>query len=367
MELRNRLIELRIFSLLFYALVCYNETKLFHGSSPMSVTIVDIANKIGVSYTTVSRALNGKKGVGEKTRKRIIEEAERQGYQPNAIARGLVSKSTNTIGLIIPDITNPFFPEVARGVEDASREAGYNVFLCNSNWDRDQERSCLEALRQNRVDGLIINPNSLSNVEFIEKMGIPVVYLNTRIDEGESTYVGVDNVQGAQMATEHLIQCGYKRIAFVGGTIRSYSNNNRLKGYLTALEKQGMEKDSDLIMNGRFETESGYELTKRLFQLPNPPDAVFAGNDIIALGVMQYAQERRLNIPDDFGIIGFDDIYASSLPQIMLSTVAMPKTFLGKKAFEMLLDKIHSEESSTAQYVIKPKLVIRKTTRAIPE
>lgn len=333
----------------------------------MSVTIVDIANRIGVSYTTVSRALNGKKGVGEKTRKRIIEEAEKLGYQPNAIARGLVSKSTNTIGLIIPDITNPFFPEVARGVEDACREAGYNVFLCNSNWDKDQERSCLEALRQNRIDGLIINPNSMSNVELIEKMGIPVVYLNTRIDEGHSTYVGVDNVQAAQMATEHLIQGGYRRIAFAGGTVRSYSNNNRLKGYLAALEKHGIPRDGDLIMNGRFETESGYEMTKRLFQLENPPDAVFAGNDIIALGVMQYAQEMNLRIPEDFGIIGFDDIYASSLPQIQLTTVAMPKTFLGKKAFEMLLDKIHSEEASTAQYVIKPKLIIRKTTRPLSE
>lgn len=331
----------------------------------MSVTIVDIANKIGVSYTTVSRALNGKKGVGEKTRKKIIEEAKRLGYQPNAIARGLVSKSTYTVGLIIPDITNPFFPEVARGVEDACREAGYNVFLCNSNWDNDQELSCLEALRQNRVDGIIINPNSLSNVEMLEKMGIPVVYLNTRIDESISTYIGIDNVQGGQMATEHLIQCGYKRIGYMGGTIRSYSNNNRLKGYLNALEKYGMGRDNDLIINGKFETEFGYEGARKFFQLSNPPDAIFAANDLIALGVLQYAQEKGLKVPEEFGIIGFDDIYASSLPQIQLSTIAMPKTFLGKKALELLLDKIRSEEASSAQYVIKPKLVVRKTTRKI--
>jgi len=330
----------------------------------MSVTIVDIANRIGVSYTTVSRALNGKKGVGEKMRKRILEEAEKLGYQPNAIARGLVSKSTFTIGLIIPDITNPFFPEVARGVEDACREAGYNVFLCNSNWDRDQERSCLEALRQNRVDGIIINPNSMANVEFLEKMNIPVVYLNTRIDEGMSTYIGIDNEQGSITATEHLIECGYKRIAYVGGTVRSYSNNTRLKGYLAALEKNGIDKDSELIVNSKFETESGYEACKKLLQLQNPPDAVFAANDIIALGVMQCVQEAGLRIPEDFGIVGFDDIYASALPQIMLTTIAMPKYFLGKKAFELLLDKIHSEEAGSAQYVIKPKLIIRRTTRA---
>lgn len=328
----------------------------------MSVTIIDIAERIGVSYTTVSRALNGKKGVSEKTRQRIIEEAKKMGYQPNAIARGLVSKSTNTIGLIIPDITNPFFPDVARGVEDASRKVNYNVFLCNSNWDKVREREILEALRQNRVDGIIINPNSYGNVEFLAQLGIPVVYLNTKVDDGESTYIGIDNVKGAMIATEHLIECGYQRIAYIGGTVKSYSNNQRVKGYLTALENQGIEKDQSIIVNGKFETESGYEITKKLLASDNPPDAVFAGNDIIALGVLQCAQEMNLDIPGKFGIVGFDDIYTSSLPQIQLTTVAMPKYFLGKKAFEMLLDKLNSEESGVAQYVIKPKLIVRKTT-----
>jgi len=328
----------------------------------MSVTIIDIAERIGVSYTTVSRALNGKKGVSEKTRQRIIEEAKKMGYQPNAIARGLVSKSTNTIGLIIPDITNPFFPDVARGVEDAARNANLNVFLCNSNWDKEREREILEALRQNRVDGIIINPNSYSNVEFLDQLGIPVVYLNTKVDDGESTYIGIDNIKGAVIATEHLIECGYERIAYVGGTVKSYSNNQRVKGYLQALETQGISKDPSIIVNGKFETESGYEITKRLLKSDNPPDAIFAGNDIIALGVLQCAQEMGLDIPDKFGIVGFDDIYTSSLPQIQLSTVAMPKYFLGKKAFELLLDKLNSEETGVAQYVIKPKLIVRKTT-----
>lgn len=328
----------------------------------MSITIVDIAERMGVSYTTVSRALNGKKGVSEKKRLEIVEEAKKMGYQPNAIAQGLVNKSTRTIGLVIPDITNPFFPDVARGVEDASRKAKYNVFLCNSNWEANREKEILEALRQNRVDGIIINPNSYSNIEFLNMLKIPTVYLNTKVDEGESTYIGIDNVKGAIIAVEHLIACGYKRIAYVGGTIKSYSNNQRVKGFMMTFDNKGIEIDPTLVVNGDFTTESGYELTKKLLLSDNPPDAVFAGNDIIALGVLECAQELKLDIPREFGIVGFDDIYASSLPQIQLSTIAMPKYFLGKKAFELLLDKINSEETAIAQYVIKPKLIARKTT-----
>lgn len=331
----------------------------------MSATIVDIANKIGVSSATVSKALNGKKGVSDRIRMLIKEEAEKTGYQPNAIARGLVSKSTNTIGLIIPDISNPFFAEVVRGVEDMCREWGYNLILCSSNWDINQERACLEKLSRNRVDGIIINPHPLSKSKCIEKLGIPTVYLNTRKNGGQVSYVGIDNEAGAQMATEHLIQCGYRRIAFLGGATRSYSNNERLNGYLITLEKHGIKPDNRLVMAGNFSTESGYVLTKRIFERPNRPDAIFACNDTIAIGAMQYAQERRINIPKDLGIVGFDDINASSLPQVQLSTVAIPKTFLGKKAMDILMDKIQTESSSAEIYVIKPKLVIRKSTQLI--
>lgn len=329
----------------------------------MSITIVDIAQKLGVSYTSVSRALNGKKGVSGETRRRILAEAEKLGYQPNALARGLVSKSTSTIGLVIPDITNPFFPEVARGVEDACREAGYNLFLCNSNWDRDQERLCLEALQKNRVDGLIINPNSAANVAFIEKMRIPVVFLSTRIDDKKTSYVGIDNAWGARLAVEHLLACGYQRFGFIGGTDQSYSNRNRQIGYLEALNAHGVAVDEGLILNGSFDTESGYQLARQLFSGPNPPDAVFAGNDIIALGVLQYVQERGIRVPEDFGLVGFDDIYAAGLPQVQLTTIAMPKTYLGRKAFDMLLEKISAPETAAAQYVIQPKLMVRNTTR----
>jgi LacI family transcriptional regulator len=329
----------------------------------MSITIVDIAQKLGVSYTSVSRALTGKKGVGPETRKRILAEAEKLGYQPNALARGLVSKSTSTVGLLIPDITNPFFPEVARGVEEACRQAGYNLFLCNSNWDRDQERRCLEALQKNRVDGLIINPSSAANVGFIEKMRIPVVFLNTKIDDRKTSYVGIDNALGAGMAVDHLLACGYKRIAFIGGTDQSYSNVQRQAGYVGALRLHGLAVEEGLILNGSFDTDSGYQLARRLLESPNPPDAIVAGNDIIALGVLQYTQEKRLAVPQDFGLVGFDDIYAAGLPQVQLTTIALPKRQLGRQAFSMLLEKMGTPDTPSAQYVIQPQLVVRNTTR----
>ena len=330
----------------------------------MSITIVDIAEKLGVSYTSVSRALTGKKGVSGSTRERILAEAEKLGYQPNAIARGLVSKSTSTVGLLIPDITNPFFPEVARGVEEACRAAGYNLFLCNSNWDRDQELQCLEALQKNRVDGLIINPGSAANVGFIEKMRIPVVFLNTRIDDWKTSYVGIDNALGARLAVDHLWACGYRRIAFIGGTDQSYSNLQRQSGFVDALGSHGVTVDEGLLLNGSFDTESGYQLARKLLESANPPDAIFAGNDIIALGVLQYTQQKRLAVPEQLGLVGFDDIYAAGLPQVQLTTIALPKRLLGRKAFSMLLEKMGAPETPSAQYVIQPQLVIRNTTRS---
>lgn len=330
----------------------------------MSVTIIDIAKKIGVSYTTVSRALNGKPGVNEETRKKILEESKRMNYQPNAIARGLVSKYTNTIGLIIPDISNPYFPAIARGIEDAARLVNYDVFLCNTNWDAEREKSCIQALLQKRVDGIIINPNSSSNLDFISDLNIPIVLLNSKNIRGNHSYINVDNCQGGFLATEHLIKSNYKKIAFVGGTTNSDANNQRLNGYKEALSYYGVETNESYIINGEFNLESGYNLTKQLLSLQNPPDAIFAANDIIALGVMQCIQEFNLDIPTQFGIVGFDDIYSSQLPQIQLSTIQQPTYFIGKKSFEVFLDKVNGndQDNLVKQILLDLKLIVRKTT-----
>lgn len=332
----------------------------------MNITIVDIANELNVSYTTVSRALNGKKGVSDALRKKIIEVAAEMGYHPNAIARGLVNKSTMSIALIIPDITNPFFPAIARGVEDVARKHHYNVFLYNTNWEDQRERDCLAAIKRNRVDGIIINPASENNILQIKEVDIPTVFLSTKVTHPESMYVGADNVSGGFIATEHLIECGYKRIAFVGGTTSSYSNNMRLKGYKQALRKHKINIDHNIVKNGKFSTKSGQAITEEMLNSKNPPDAIFAANDIIALGVLQQLRSNNISTPDSFGVVGFDNIYLAGLPQIQLTTIDMPTYYMGKKAFEMLLERLNTPQICTmAEYIIKPKIIIRKTTNAI--
>ncbi len=328
----------------------------------MSVTIIDIAKKAGVSYTTVSRALNGKKGVSAKMRAKILAIADDMGYHPNEIARGLVNKSTMSIGLIIPDITNPFFPAIARGIETSARKYNYNVFLYNTSWDPTIERECLTTLKRNRVDGIIINPSSIANLKQIDELAIPTVFLSTKAKRKATSFVGVDNVFGAFIATEHLIKKGFQRIAFVGGTNDSYSNNMRYKGYKKALRQYGIKLDKKLVKIGKFKSESGKKLTGELFKLAEPPDAIFAANDIIALGVLEQLQTGNSRPKDAFGVVGFDNIYIAGLPQINLTTVEIPTYFMGEKAFEMLYEKIGNDHLiSSSEYIIKPELIIRNT------
>lgn len=325
------------------------------------ITIKDIAKKTGVSYTTVSRALNGKPGVNQSTMELILAEAKRMGYQPNGIARGLVKKYTNTIGLIIPDITNPFFPAIARGVEDEANRHGYNVFLCNTNWDEEREKSYLEALQEKRVDGIIIQAAEDSQQDY-ENLSIPVVPVNTQCFRGAGSYVGVDNEKGGLLATKHLIESGYRRIAFVGGKT-AYTNEKRLEGYKRALDTFGFSIDESIITHGDFTTRSGYEQMGKLLKQSSPPDAVFAGNDLIALGVMNSVQEYGLHIPQDIGIVGFDNIYFAEFPQVQLTTIAQPMYEMGKIAFELLLESIKNKDGSNLKKVIlEPELIIRKTT-----
>jgi len=326
------------------------------------VTIKDIAKRTGVSYTTVSRALNGKPGVNQSTMDMVLKEAKKMGYQPNGIARGLVKKTTNTIGLVIPDITNPFFPSIARGVEVEASKYGYNVFLCNTNWDREKEKIYLAALQEKRVDGIIIKPAN-DNEEVCENNQVPMVLLNRTVKNDSESCIDVDNEKGGFLATKHLIESGYSKIAFIGGKPLHYSNEARLEGYKKALKAFNIPLNESIVAYGDFTTQSGYEQTHKLLKYEYPPDAVFAGNDVIALGVMKCVQDFGLNIPLDFGVVGFDNIQLAELPQIQLTTVAQPMDYMGKLAFELLLERIKGKGPYTqGKGFLEPELIIRKTT-----
>lgn len=329
----------------------------------MAVTIKDIARKAGVSYSTVSRALNNDSLIKEETRKSITRLAKEMGYRPNALARGLVMRETNTLGLIIPDITNPFFPEVARGIEDYASEYGYTVILCNSNWDSAREHQYMDTLQSKKVDGIIIAPVSQGkgDIKKICKASVPLVFIGKEILTSTSSYVVIDNKKGGMMATEYLIKKGYRKIAFIGGIEKDSSNVARLDGYKEALRKNSIYIDKSIIKQGTFKRESGYNNMLQLIKKGYDVEAVFACNDIIALGVMQAVKEQGLTISKDVAVIGFDNIPISGYPEFSLTTIDQDKYKIGQYAVKMILNYLRGKNTSGSSIILEPKLVVRST------
>ncbi len=333
----------------------------------MGVTIKDIARKTGVSYATVSRALNNRAEVNEETKARILTAARELGYRPHAIARSLVTRRTSILALVIPDITNPFFPEVARGAEDAASKAGYNVFLCNTDWDGKKENSFLNLLESKSIDGMVLAPimDDGSMVERFRLMGLPLVVLNNLFKEPQCHRVVVDNIRGGWLAVRHLLDLGHRRIGFIGGGRYAKSTTDRLQGYTEALQERGITVDENLVRFGHFKWDSGELNARALFKLKERPTAVFAANDLLALGVLQAAEESGLNVPDDLAVIGFDDVAFSSYPGIQLTTVAQPKYQLGQMAVEAVLEELRlGKEMPKKHLILQPSLVVRKTCGA---
>jgi LacI family transcriptional regulator len=330
----------------------------------MGVTIKDVAKALGISYSSVSRALNNKPGVSNETRKRVIAQANKMGYQPNDMARGLVRKQSNTIGVIIPDIANSFFGEVTEGIIDTANENGYTIFLCISNWDVEIEKKYLKTLQEKQVDGIILKTcKDYKEYKYKDEINVPYIILEGRFIN-DSSLVEVDNKKGAYIGTKYLLDQGYKSIAFAGGKKDSYTNMQRVKGYISALDEYGIKVDKELILYSEFSAKAGYNAAKQLLNNNKKIDAIFAGNDVMALGVLDYASTNGYNVPEELGVMGFDDIFYAELPQIQLTTIHQPKYDLGKYALQILLEEIHQGENRTHKRIIlEPKLVIRNTTR----
>ena len=330
----------------------------------MTTTIKDIAEETSVSYATVSRALNNKYGVKPDTREKILAVAHARGYTPNAIARGLVRKQTHSIGLIIPDICNPFFPQVASGVEDSAKEKGYSVFLCNTNYESDQEARYLQLLIEKRVDGIILASGfqESATIDPLSMGSIPIVSLCTRFENAKNSFVVIDNERGGFIATKHLIEQGYPTIGFIGTQGDGLPQGPRFKGYLQALEKFNMRFDARLVFTGDLKRETGYEIIKRIIAGQNFPRALFVENDLMALGVIQGIRESGLRVPDDIAVVGFDDIAFASFPEIGLTTVRQPKYEMGKLAADILLDCIIKITKEPKKHILEPKLIVRTSS-----
>ena len=325
------------------------------------VTIKDIAEKTGVSYATVSRTLNHLSGVNAATREKILAAAHEMGYRPNIHARSLKTNKTYSIALIVPDISNPFFADLAFVVNEFAFKRGYTTILCSTNWNVEIEAKQIEQLETQRVDGIIYKPAGKNPID-LSGISIPNVLISCIPGEND-TYIEVDNYRGGQIAADHLMECGYRRFAFVGGTHDSQSNQNRIDGYFSRLKEFGQDIDDTRILYGGFSVESGYQQAEKLMSGEDKPDAIFCGNDLIALGVQQYLMEHNYKVPEDVGVVGFDDILIAGLPQIQMTTIAQPRAEMGKTAAEILLDTIDGKKIEHPHIILEPKLVIRRSTR----
>lgn len=332
----------------------------------MNPTIRDVARKAGVGVATVSRVLNNSGYAKPQTRERVLQASSELGFVPSQLARGLVSRSSETIGLIIPDITNPFFPAITRGIEDAASGAGYTVFLCNTDNDPRQEELDVQKLRERWVDGIVF-VTTTDRRDLVERLladGIPVVATDREIGHPGIDSVMVDNVVGAHAACRHLLELGHSRIAHVAGRLQTRTGPDRASGYRWALQEAGIPYDPALVAWGDFTFDSGYRLTQALLAQCPRPTAIFAANDLMALGAMQAAQEAGVSVPDDLSVVGFDDIAIASVIRPGLTTVRQPAYEMGRLAMSMLLERINGKVSGVGRkHLFQPELIVRRTTR----
>lgn len=312
---------------------------------PSRPTIIDVARHAGVSKSTVSRVLQGSSAaVKEETRQVVLDAIDAIGYEHNAIASSLRTDRTNMILLAIPDITNPFWPEVARGLQDAVEKAGYSVVFANSDWDPQREDTFLRMARRNRFDALAINPTGVS-VKTLLASHMPTVIMGLRNDYPGFDMVGSDSYGGTLQALEHLYCLGHRRIGLIQGRQDRDRGYARYNGYVEFLKSHGMDLDPALIVVRPFDLAGGRQAAQALLALDHPPTAIFAANDILAIGAMQAAHEAGLHVPTDLSIMGMDDIYSAATTMPALTTLAKAKYEIGRQAAIFLLDRLDNRGS----------------------
>ncbi len=331
------------------------------------VTLKNIAEALGVSAMTVSRALNDRDNVDEQTKQRVLDKARSMGYTPNRVAKSLVSRKTHTIGVVIPEITHAFFPEVVRGIEEVTYNSDYQLFLTNANEQFEREKEAIETLRAQRVDGLLIS-SSLSEEDYsfyksIINGGGKVVFFDRCIEDIGASCVSVNDRESAQNITEHLItEHDYTNIAYLSGPQKVSIGKQRLLGYKDALEAHEIPVNDDWIIQAGFKEDTGYEaMIQLLEQGENYPDAVVAVNDPTAIGAMNAIQEFELSIPEDIAIVGFTDDIRSPLMEVPLTTVHQPAYEMGERAAEKLIEVIENEDAPIEKIEVPTSLKIRSS------
>ena len=327
------------------------------------VTIADVAQEAGVSMMTVSRAINNKGGIREETRQRILEIAERIGYRPSGVARALATNRSCTIGLVIPDVANPFFSQIVRGAEDLAYASGYNVFLVNTGEDIEREETALNSLLEKHVDGAILCSPRLPEIklqDYIDRF-YNTVLINRELESSrvDCVTINVNDMWGAQQAVSHLVSLGHQKIGLIAGPQESTSSQRRRIGYRQGLENNNFPYDDQLIITCQPNIEGGYQAAKAFLSTREEITAIVAYNDMVAFGIYQACEELGKSIPDEMAIIGFDDIPLAALVKPSLSTLRIDKRALGKDAIQTLISLINGEKDIAHERIIQPTLIIR--------
>lgn len=330
----------------------------------MPASIKDIARIAGVSHSTVSRALRGRTLVNPETAARILKIAEETGYRASAAARSLVMGRTNTIGVVVTNISDPFVAGVVGGIEDAAEERGYSVFLANSNADPRREVRVVRAFEERRVDGIIVTSSRVGAlyVPEMERMRVPVVLLNNQHPSEFAHSVLIANVEASLELTRHLICLGHRRIAYIGDRFGYQSDTERLAGYRQALEEVTIAFAPELVVHGDGKPEGAEEAMGQLLALGERPTSVFCYNDMSALGAMRRIRAYGLRIPDDLSVVGFDDLYISQFLDPPLTTVRQPVREMGRMAMETLF-QIFDGASGPHNLRVAGQLIVRGSTR----
>lgn len=315
----------------------------------MNVTIYDVAREANVSMATVSRVVNGNPNVKPATRKKVMEVIERLGYRPNAVARGLASKKTTTVGVIIPDISSTFFAELTRGIEDIATMYKYNIILSNSDQNKEKELHLLNTMLGKQVDGIVFMSGNITSehVEEFEKSPVPIVLAGSIEETEKIPSVNIDYDQAVYDVVQSFIEKGHKEIAFVIGPLHEPINKEKkLAGYKRALENSGIPYREEFIIEGDYTYDSGIEAIEKLLEMDSKPTAIFVGSDEMALGVIHGAEDKGYKIPDDFEVVSSDNTRLTLMVRPQLTTIVQPLYDIGAVAMRLLTKLMNKEEVS---------------------
>jgi LacI family transcriptional regulator len=330
------------------------------------VTIKDVAEMAEVSISTVSRVINKTAKISPKTTARVMEVIKELNYEPNNIARSLSKKKTNTIGVILEDIENPFFGKIAKGIEETLKKKNYSMFLTNTNFEEDAELRLTKLLLSNRVDGIIIAPvnEDSKSLEILGKRGIPFFLVNCRAINKKINWVSTDNIKGGYLATKHLLDLGHKRIMHIKGA-DDQPSKEKYKGFKNAILEKKLKVSDQVVIDSKAKTsKDGKKIIEHYIRqkgIEAIPRAIFTANDDVALGVLQIFSDKGIKVPEDISIVGYDNMNIASI--ISLTTIQQEKYKMGQVAASELLSEIESgEQYITRQLLIEPRLIIRKSS-----